>query len=134
VATTPNRLLSIVDDELDILYLFRDALHDIPGCTVFTFADSALAFEHFKINKGDYAMVLSDLRMPGMDGMQLIKQIKEIKHSVRTILMTAFAIDDKKLFQEYAAKNIINGFLEKPVRIADLLEEVNNQLKHHQIT
>jgi response regulator RpfG family c-di-GMP phosphodiesterase len=79
-------------------------------------------------------MVLSDLRMPGMDGMQLIKRIKEINPSVRTILMTAFAIDDKKLFQEYAAKNIINGFLEKPVRIADLREEVNKQLKHHQIT
>jgi DNA-binding NtrC family response regulator len=123
-----------VDDESDILYLFRDALQNIPGCAVFAFTDSALAFEHFKINKSIYAMVLSDLRMPGMDGMQLIKRIKEINPSVRTILMTAFAIDDKKLFQEYAAKNIINGFLEKPVRIADLREEVNKQLKHHQIT
>lgn len=43
--------------------------------------------------------------------------------------MTAFAIDDN-MFQEYAKKEIINGFLQKPIHLNDL-REVNNQLHYY---
>jgi two-component system response regulator HydG len=125
--------VSIVDDELDTVCLFLDALRDIPGISIFAFTDPALALEHFKINKSVYVMLLSDYKMLGMDGIQLIKQVKDLNDSVPTILMTAYAINDK-LFQEYAAKNIINGFLRKLVRLEDLREEVNAQLHYHQIS
>ncbi len=46
---------------------------------------------------------------------------------VRTILMTAFEVDNK-LIKEYSAKKILNGYLQKPVRITNLREEINNQL------
>jgi YesN/AraC family two-component response regulator len=46
-------------------------------------------------------MVISDLKMPGLDGMELIRKIKELNPFVRTILMTAFDVDDK-IFREYA--------------------------------
>jgi hypothetical protein len=42
---------------------------------------------------------------------------------VRTILMTAFEIDDN-LFRDYTKKKIINGFLQKPIGIHDLIIEV----------
>ncbi|HXV87989.1 MAG TPA: response regulator [Nitrososphaeraceae archaeon] len=125
------RLVAIVDDEIDIVDLFRDALGTLDGITIFTFTDPVMALEHFKINKQKYVLVISDLRMPGLTGMELINELKKINQFVRTILMTAFAIEDD-LFQEYAKKDLINGFLQKPIRLDHLREEVNSQLHNYE--
>ena len=124
------RLVAIVDDEIDIVDLFRDALGTLDGITIFTFTDPVMALEHFKINKQKYVLVISDLRMPGLTGMELINELKKINQFVRTILMTTFAIEDD-LFQEYAKKDLINGFLQKPIRLDHLREEVNSQLHNY---
>jgi two-component system response regulator (stage 0 sporulation protein F) len=116
-----------VDDEDDIVKLFRDAIGKINGITIFTFTDSVLALEHIKINKQKYVLVVSDLRMPALTGIELIKKIKELNPYMRTILMTAFATEDD-LFQEYTEKGLINGFLQKPIHLNDFRVEVNNQL------
>ena len=86
--------------------LFHDALKSIPGITIFTFTEPRFALEHFKTNISKYFLVISDLKMPVLDGMELLKKIKDLNSSVRTILMTAFAFDDK-LFKEYAKSKII---------------------------
>jgi DNA-binding NtrC family response regulator len=102
-------------------------LGTINDITVFTFTDPVMALEHFKINKENYVLVLSDLRMPGLTGIELIKSLKNMNRFVRTILMTAFTINDD-LFQKYAKKDLINGFLQKPIHLDDLRSEVSNQL------
>ena len=122
-----NRIVSIVDDELDIAFLFCDALRTINGIQVFKFTDPILALEHLKINAKDYMLIISDLRMPIINGLQLLKTVKDLNPLIRTILMTAFQIDDS-LFQEYTTKRIINGFLQKPVDLKQLLAEVNKQM------
>ena len=122
-----SKLIAIVDDEDDIVKLFRDAIGKINGITIFTFTDPVLALEHININKQKYVLVISDLRMPALTGMELIQKIKELNPYVRTILMTAFAAEDD-LFQEYTKKELINAFLEKPIRLGDLRAEVNYQL------
>ncbi|HET6717227.1 MAG TPA: response regulator [Nitrososphaeraceae archaeon] len=122
-----NRIVSIVDDELDIALLFCDALRTINGIQVFRFTNPSLALEHLKINAKDYMLIISDLRMPIVNGLQLLKTVKELNPLIRTILMTAFQIDDS-LFQEYTTKGIINGFLQKPISLKQLLAEVNKQM------
>ena len=121
-----------MDDEEDITKLFRDALGIINAITIFTFTDPVLALEHITINKGRYVLVISDLRMPGINGMELLKKIKDSNPFVRTILMTAFTIDDK-LFREYTKKKIINRFLQKPIGLHDLIKEVNTQLDSYEV-
>jgi response regulator RpfG family c-di-GMP phosphodiesterase len=69
--------------------------------------------------------------MPGLNGMELLKKMKESSKSVRTILMTAFAVDDI-LFKQYSKIEIINGFLQKPIRLNDLRNEVNTQLRAYE--
>ena len=129
-----NRMVCIVDDESDITLLFHEALKSVPGITIFTFTDPILALEHFKTNISKYFLVISDLRMPELDGMELLKKMKDLNSSVRTILMTAFALDDNdKLFKEYAKREIINAFLQKPIRLDDLRDEVNNQLHKYEL-
>jgi two-component system response regulator (stage 0 sporulation protein F) len=125
-------LIGVVDDELDIAQLFRDALQTTNGFTIFAFTDPTVAFEHFALNREDYTLIISDLRMPSINGMELIKKIKELNPYIRTILMTAFAIKDD-LFQEYARMELINGFLQKPIHLGDLCVEVNNQLHTYEL-
>jgi len=127
-----RKIVAIIDDELDITVLFRDAIRGIRGISIFTFTNPIMALEHFKINRKDYVLIVSDLRMPGIDGIELMKRTKELNPLVRTVLMTAFELDDE-LFQQYADKEIINGFLQKPILLKDLVKEVDNQLHIHQL-
>jgi DNA-binding NtrC family response regulator len=127
-----TKLVAIIDDELDITVLFRDAIRGIRGISIFTFTNPIIALEHFKINRKDYRLIVSDLRMPGINGIELLKRMKELNPLVRTVLMTAFESDDE-LFQQYAEKQIINGFLQKPILLKDLVKEVDNQLHIYQL-
>jgi DNA-binding NtrC family response regulator len=65
-SVSKSKLIAIVDDDDDIVKLFRDALGTINGITVFTFTDPVMALEHFKFNNENYVLVISDLRMPGL--------------------------------------------------------------------
>lgn len=112
--------------------LFRDASQTTLGVTVFTFTDPILALEHFQINDFAYVLVISDFKMPGINGIDFLKRIREKNRFVRTILMTAFTIDDK-MFREYTKDKIINTFLQKPIGIYDLLKEVDTQLYSYEM-
>jgi two-component system cell cycle response regulator CpdR len=127
-----NRMVSIVDDDPDIILLFHEALKSISGITIFTFTDPILALEHFQVNEYAYVLIISDFKMPGLNGMEFLKKIKELNRFVRTILMTAFEIEDK-VFREYTKKKIINAFLQKPIGIHDLLKEVDTQLHSYEM-
>jgi DNA-binding NtrC family response regulator len=127
-----SSIISIVDDEMDITILFRNALSIVTGISIFTFTDPKLAFEHFRVNKHDYVLIISDLRMPGLSGIELIKLVKDTNSSVRTLLMTAFEVNDN-IFQQYMKQNIINGFLQKPISVNDLIKEVKNQIRSYQL-
>jgi DNA-binding NtrC family response regulator len=125
-----KRLIAIVDDEPDILNLFQDFLSKIKGISIFTFTDPLMALEHVRMNKNEYVLVISYLRMPNLDGLELVRVIKDLNPLVRTTLMTPFAIKDD-LFQEYARQEIINNFLQKPVLLADLYEQVTKELRKY---
>ena len=127
-----NRIVSIVDDDPGITMFFHEALRTIPGITIFSFTDPILALEHFQVKGYTYVLVISDFKMPGLNGMEFLKKIRDSNRFVRTILMTAFTIEDS-LFREYTKKKIINGFLQKPIALHDLLIEVNTQLESYEL-
>ena len=126
------RLVSIVDDEPDITTLFKDALNNISNIRIFTFTDPIIALEHFTINKHDYALIISDLRMPRLDGMELVKRVKCMNRYTRTMLMTAFDVDDV-MFRNYSKKQIINRFLQKPIPLKYLRAKVNEELHLYEL-
>jgi DNA-binding NtrC family response regulator len=111
---------------------FQEALRTIDGITIFTFTDPIQALEHFQVKGYAYVAVISDFKMPGLNGMEFLKKIKDCNRFVRTILMTAFTIEDN-LFREYTKKKIINGFLQKPIALHDLIIEVNSQLDSYEL-
>ena len=126
-----NRIVVIVDDDLELTLLFRAALKDISRVKIFTFTDPVLALEHFQVNEYAYVLVISDFKMPGLNGMEFLKKIKALNPFVRTILMTAFEIEDK-IFGEYTKNKIIDAFLQKPIGMHDLIKEVDTQLHSYE--
>jgi DNA-binding NtrC family response regulator len=114
----------VVDDELDIVTIFRQALSRY-GYSVFGFTDPILALEHFKLNAQDYALVISDVRMPQMNGFELAANIKAIKPDAKIVLMSAFEVNDL----EFSTSIVMpNDFLRKPVDIRTLVKKVKGAM------
>lgn len=133
-SSTSKRIVGIVDDEIDITDLFSDALcQNIEGISVQGFNDTNIAFEHFLENKENYALIISDLRMPGMNGLELLKKVKSINPNVRTILMSAFNLEDNKLYEKYVKERIIDSAFEKPITINRLCQRVRDELMVYEL-
>ena len=130
-----KKIVSIVDDETDITKLFQYAISaSIHGVSVITFNDPIMALEHFTDNKKNYALVISDLRMPNLNGLELLKKVKQLNPSVRTILISAYEVDEDQVFQNYMKQGIINLFVKKPIGLPELCQEVANQVHGYQST
>lgn len=131
----PNniRIVSIVDDELDITQLYQDAIYGhINGISVVCFNNPVTALEHFIENKKEYALVISDLRMPNLNGLDLLSKIKIINPNVRTILVSAFNVKEDKVFQKYMKDGTIDLFIEKPIPIDWLRQKVREQVEEYE--
>ena len=87
-----------------------------------------MAFQHFTENKENYALVISDLRMPGLNGLELLKKVKTSNPKVRTILMSAYNFEEEELYQEYMIETVINSTIAKPVTMNRLYQIVRKEL------
>ncbi|HSA73493.1 MAG TPA: response regulator [Nitrososphaeraceae archaeon] len=124
-----NNIVSIVDNETETAQLLLDVLHTISGINVFKFTDPSMALEHFKTNKEDYALMISNLRLPVINGVQLLKTVKDLNPSVRTVLITEYEINDE-ILQEYNKNEIINSFIKKPFKHDEIISELNDQVSY----
>ena len=121
-----------MDDEIDITELFHDALcNNIDGITVVASNDPVIALEHFIDNKENYALVISDLRMPNLNGLELLKKIKKLNEKVRTMLTSAY--DTDVVFQHYVKLGLIDSFIPKPVTINQLCQKVRDEFLVYQL-
>ena len=115
-----TQFMSVIDDEPDIMCLFKDALSQMKDFRLFGFTDSMLALEHFIHYRSNYRLILSDYRIPGLNGIQLLKYVKKINPSVKTMLISAFDMEDR-LFKEFKC---VDKILQKPISIPELVNEV----------
>jgi DNA-binding NtrC family response regulator len=117
-----NKHILAVDDDSDIVTMLEQALQ-IHGFKVSGFTDPVVGLEHFKANCKDYVMVLSDIRMPGINGYELIRKAKEIDKQVKVVLMSAFEINDGE-FHNMLPDIKVDAFLQKPFHIQQLNEVI----------
>jgi DNA-binding response OmpR family regulator len=103
----------VVDDEFDVNTLIKMSLQK-RGYDVFGFTDPLLALEHFHINKSNYSLVISDIRMP-----EFVGKARIINLEVKILLMTAFEIDDQE-FAGVTSKLKIDGYIQKPISMGKL--------------
>jgi DNA-binding NtrC family response regulator len=117
--------IMIVDDEIDIGTLMKLSLQKC-GFNVDSFTDPFFALEHFHLNSKDYTIVISDIRMPGINGFEFVRKIREVKPKIKVLLMTAFDINTT-LFSEELLATKVNGFIQKPIS----LKILNSEIKKH---
>ena len=118
-----KKYILAVDDDSDIVKLIEEALHR-QGLKVSAFTDPVMALEDFKNNCKDCTMILSDIRMPAMNGYELIRKTKEIDKQVKVILTSAFEIQEKE-FHNLLPDIKVDAFLQKPFSI----EQLNDMIK-----
>ncbi len=90
-------------------------------------ADEALE----KVKKDSYDLVITDVRMPGMDGVELLRQLKTLDAGLPVVLITAFASLDAAVD---AMKEGAWDYLTKPFKIEELREVIENALSSRQDT
>lgn len=94
---------------------------------MYTFNDPIEALKHFTENQSKYALVISDLRMAGLNGLELLKKVKNVNPKVRTILMSAYNFEEDPTYLEYMKDGVIDSSIEKPVTIQRLCERVTEE-------
>jgi DNA-binding response OmpR family regulator len=112
-----DKRVLIVDDEEKVVFFLRESLEELGrDCTIGTARSAEEALQ--KIDANPYDLVISDLRMPGLDGLQLLERVKETHPNTRFILMTAFGSDEV----EIQARNLkAYDYITKPFHVSDLL-------------
>jgi len=84
--------LMLVDDDRDILFTFKSILA-AEGFKVEAFTDPNEALNRFtQADPSYYNLVITDIRMPKINGFQLYQKLKEIKRDIRVLFMTAFEV------------------------------------------
>src|SRR6476646_1206627 len=105
----------VVDDELEMRALVKDVLEEKGHCV--TIAESGRDALQ-RLSEGEYAVVLTDLRMQGMQGLELLSSIKETYPDINVILMTAFGSVETAI---EAMKQGAYDYLIKPVKNDELI-------------
>jgi DNA-binding NtrC family response regulator len=114
----------IVDDEPDMLKLLSMILREKTSYAVTTTNNPLEALDMAK--KGGFDLVISDLKMPGLDGIELIDAIKKVDEDIPIIIMTAYGT------VESATEAIQKGgfdFITKPFRKEQILFTIDKALK-----
>lgn len=118
-----RNLVMLVDDEIDIIGLFAEIL-TLNGISVRPFTNPEEALEDFKKNHENYRLIISDVRMSPMSGVELIARAKEIDSEINVILMTAFEMEGSEL------KEInTDEFFNKPIGMKDLVQVVKKYIE-----
>jgi CheY-like chemotaxis protein len=114
-----NRSILVLDDESDIVRIVERFLQGL-GFRVSAFTDPVVALEYLHSHSNDCcSIVISDIRMPGMNGYEFVKKVKGIKPQGKIILMSAFEINDMD-FSKVLPDIKIDAFLQKPFSIREL--------------
>ena len=122
-------LILVVDDEPDVELLFRQRFRqDVrAGRFAMEFAQSAVAaLQRISDIRGAHLiLILSDINMPGMSGLEMLPKARAARPDVPVIMITAYGDDDTK---RKALEGGAESLLTKPIDFAALRDEIEARL------
>ena len=132
ISSQKKRIL-VVDDEVDITTIFKLALEKV-NLHVDVYNDPLLALTDYKA--GMYDLLLFDIRMPGMNGFELYRKIKDIEEEEKKVknrkprvcFITAFEEFRSEFKEIFPTVEEVDCFLRKPISMPDLIKKVKSQL------
>lgn len=109
----------VIDDEIEILNMLSRFLNRNPNFSVQTFSNPVSALSSIN-NNTKYDLVLLDIMMPQMNGLDILEKLKEINSDQKVIMMTAYSTLDKVLKSH---KIGATNYVMKPFSSLDSLEK-----------
>jgi excisionase family DNA binding protein len=123
--TAAHRVL-VADDEESIRVLLARTLA-LAEYDVETVGDARAALDRLRM--ADYDLLIADLRMPGMDGLLLIREARRMHPTLPVIIITGYSSEASAI----EAVNLgVVGYLVKPFRVPQVLSAVARALGDHQ--
>ena len=113
----------VVEDEVDLALGVRDALQHA-GFQVDVAHDGKLALE--RLRKGRYDLVVLDLMLPGMNGLDLLRELRKDRQDIRVLILTALA-DEEDLLEGFQAG--ADDYMAKPFSPRELVARVEAQFR-----
>ncbi len=117
--------IMVIDNDPGLCNLINAILTD-NGYSVTTFNSPYEGVAEFK--NGNYSLVISDVKMPGMDGIEVLEHLKRINHTTPVIIITAHATLDISI---QALRKGADDMILKPFESGELMLRVNNVLKNN---
>jgi DNA-binding NtrC family response regulator len=121
-----KHLIMVVDDEPDLMVMVTRYLKawkfETEGYT-----DPVKALDAFQSNPSRYSMVLTDVRMPQISGIELARRILAIKPDAQVVIMTAYEVTKEMLVGVPVVRH--SEILKKPFRLAEICESVRRHLQ-----
>jgi CheY-like chemotaxis protein len=132
ISSQKKRIL-VVDDEVDITTIFKLVLEKV-NLHVDVYNDPLLALSDYKT--GIYDLLLLDIRMPGMNGFELYRKIKDIEEEEKKVkngkprvcFITAYEEFRSEFKETFPTVEEVDCFLKKPIPMPDLVKKVKSQL------
>ena len=107
----------VVDDEASIREMLTRTLA-YGAYDVETLSDARAALARLRESPDDYDLLIADLKMPGMDGLALIREVKQLPRQVPIIIITGFSSESAAI----EAVNLgVSAYLTKPFRVPQVL-------------
>jgi DNA-binding NtrC family response regulator len=123
-----DKTILLVDDQIDVLITIKIMLQTC-GYAVNALNDPLLALDHFRRHSHDYRIVISDMILPSMSGLEFIKNIRIVNPEIVTFIITALdnikdistdLLYDSTVFQ-------LDGTIHKPILLDDLCRSVEKR-------
>jgi CheY-like chemotaxis protein len=112
-AVGPETVL-VVDDDQDMCWVLEGALAGL-GCAVTAVGSARSAIA--SVAARAFAVAFVDARLPDMDGLRLIKELRKLRPSMRIVMISGYYLEDDMRILEALRAFDIDGFLAKPFQI-----------------
>ena len=119
-----NAHIVVVDDEEFIIDYLQDLL-ELNGANVTTFLDSTEALDFIKNNPQDIDLLITDMTMPNLNGVNLSQQVLKISPDLPIILCTGYS---PTIDEDTAHEIGVSDYLDKPINSKKLLDSINKLL------
>jgi len=120
----PKKLMIVDDEEVLTYSLYQSFILAEENYEVVTAASGEEASE--KLQSADFDLVITDITMPGMSGLELLAQIRDKYPTTVVIVMTAYSSEDKK---DEALSLGARNYIEKPFEIKEIKQLVMEVLQ-----
>jgi DNA-binding response OmpR family regulator len=119
----------IVDDEPDILTMLEYNLKK-RNLQAILFSEPVKALADFQTNHDSYSLIISDVRMPDMNGYELALQMRKLNANIKIILMSAFDLDKNEMHTA-RLESRVSEFIKKPFTMKQFGKLLDRHLPGH---